>query len=805
MAEETKKPEQPTGMIPMLRGAMKEVTDPFVNLVKAPRALWGVNVVNLIEGLVYFGVLTVLGKYLSENVGLSDLHAGWVMSFMTGGITLAMLILGGTADKIGVRKALLISLAFLVAGRALLALSSTLPGGGFITPMFFTVVGGLLMIIVGYGMFQPASYAGVKQFTDEKTKAIGYAMLYGLMNLGSFFSGLISPPVREAGGIGAVFSLYTVFVLIALAALFFILTKKTVVRDTLTVVDASPTPQPETGADKRRSSGKVLTPRFVIFSQIAVIGLIGLIAVNALRTKPPVEEAMERVNLLLKDAATVAAGDITSGVESRLETLRKAGASLQGIDSSIGPGIEARGGTVETEVYSLLRRFLSAEAGMLHAVSESPTGLEQGLKNDDKTASFVRDRIRELGVAQMAAAYQLVSPVTDDVLQQLQRRNKLPSDPGPVPLSPEFKKVMTEWFALPAPAMLLGLAGYTEALADQLMNETQGQLGVLKQFLLADAMVLREASVSLEARPDGPALHKMVLERLLDQARFYLADVSSLYAPPAEGQEAQAATGAALVQARSLMLAGVTEKWSDEAKDAVHLPTDKRFTDWGIKYGGFLVLLVVFGFLAVRTLIKQKPDHPFNDGPFVFFIFILIPVQTLFAHNWLTLPYYIDRAFGGTWVGEHFEFFSNLNPILIFILSPVVAALTVKSNVYRMMIIGTAVMASPTFLLALGPSPALLLVYTLVMSIGEAMWQPRFLQWVAEVAPEGKTGMYMGIAQFPWFMTKVITGAYSGYFLSQYCPMVGPQNTEWMWLVYGAIAMVTPISLVLARKWANKT
>ena len=58
------------------------------------------------------------------------------------------------------------------------------------------------------------------------------------------------------------------------------------------------------------------------------------------------------------------------------------------------------------------------------------------------------------------------------------------------------------------------------------------------------------------------------------------------------------------------------------------------------------------------------------------------------AHNWLTLPQYVDRALGQ--VGhDRMEFFVNLNPILIFVLTPMVAAFTRKANVYRMMILGT--------------------------------------------------------------------------------------------------------------------
>lgn len=124
-----------------------------------------------------------------------------------------------------------------------------------------------------------------------------------------------------------------------------------------------------------------------------------------------------------------------------------------------------------------------------------------------------------------------------------------------------------------------------------------------------------------------------------------------------------------------------------------------------------------------------------------------------------------------------------------------------------MMIVGTLVMASPTFLLALGPNIYTLFGYLIIMTIGEAMWSPRFLQWVAEIAPKGMTGIYMGIGQFPWFLTKIITSLYSGWFLMRYCPEGVPpseMHTETLWFIYGLIAIATPIALLLARSWMLK-
>ena len=67
-------------------------------------------------------------------------------------------------------------------------------------------------------------------------------------------------------------------------------------------------------------------------------------------------------------------------------------------------------------------------------------------------------------------------------------------------------------------------------------------------------------------------------------------------------------------------------------------------------------------------------EHPMADLRFAFFIFVLMPVQTLFAHNYLTMPLYVKRGYEGTWLGDNFEVAVNFNPLLIFILVPIVAA-----------------------------------------------------------------------------------------------------------------------------------
>lgn len=493
------------------RRAVSSLAESARQAARCPRALWGVHLSYLVEGIVYFGLLTVLGKFCAENIGLSDLHAGWIYSGVTGGITLAMLLLGGVCDAMGLRRGLVLSLALMAAGYGVIAMAGAFPRGlGLGSTPFVVLLAGLFVVVVGFGIYKPAVYAGVKRYARPEDAAMAYAVVYGMVNLGSFLTGVISPLVRQRFAAAA----------------------------------------PPNG----------LTAVFWAYCALAVGAIILTLVLMTGRA----------------DRAAAAEGQEAASAGSAVDPDR------------LPP---ARPNNTATIVWSLLA--LLAAAAFFAGVRAAP--------------------------------------------------------------------------ALGAAGLCLGLAGW--------------------------------------------------------------------------------------------------------------------------------------------AYLKRRPDHPFRDGRFVAFIFILIPVQTLLAHQWLTVPYYCDRAFHGTDVSRYFEFFSNLNPLVIFVVAPVVAALTARTGVYKMMIVGTLVMALPSFLLGVGPNTPLFLAYVLLMSIGEAIWQPRFLQWVAEIAPPGKAGLYMGIGQFPWFLTKLVTGLYSGYFIEHYCPRpeLGlPMRTGEMWVIYGLIAIVSPVALVAGRRWMGR-
>lgn len=445
---------------------LREIVQPFVDLVHAPRALWALNLSYFVEGFVYFGCLMYLAMYFNQYGAMNDRSAGYMVGVLTSGITFAMLFFGSRADHWGLRPTLLVCLLLMLVGRVALALLPRLglAGGGLTSPFGLASMGALLFIVVGFGMYQPAIYAGVRQVTTPATSSMAFAMLYALSNLGGWLPSFLSP-VRERWGISGAMGVFAGASLAGMAALFLLLDRRT------------------------------------------------------------------------HDRAVAAA--------------------------------------------------------------------------------------------------------------------KAAAEPGPA---------------------------------------TGAEAGEVPK--------------------------------------------------PASG--------------------GGIGRWLRE--------------------------------------------HPLADAKFATFIFCLIPVQTLFAYNWFILPQYVDRAYAGSWVGQRFEAATQASSLLVFVLCPLVAAFSTRLKVYTMMLAGTTVMALAPFLLAFGPSPAGLLGYVLVLSVGEAMWQPRFLQFAAEIAPEGRTGAYMGVAQLPWFLTKLLVPLYSGAALVRWCPMPGQGGlrTGTMWLVFGLLAAVSPLFLLVSRGWLGR-
>jgi proton-dependent oligopeptide transporter, POT family len=182
-------------MMNILRLAINKVLKPFSDLAEAPRAIWYVIGAFALDSIAYFGLLTLMTTYLSQDLGWGDKYAGITVSIFTMSVTLAMLGIGSVAESFGLRRAILAALVVAVLGRMIYCLAPSAPGAWSTIAM---VAFGLLLAAFSGGILQPVCYSGVRQFTDDKTSSMGYAMIYAFMNLGIVVAGEVSAYFRPA-------------------------------------------------------------------------------------------------------------------------------------------------------------------------------------------------------------------------------------------------------------------------------------------------------------------------------------------------------------------------------------------------------------------------------------------------------------------------------------------------------------------------------------------------------------------------------------------------------------------------------
>ena len=214
--------------------------------------------------------------------------------------------------------------------------------------------------------------------------------------------------------------------------------------------------------------------------------------------------------------------------------------------------------------------------------------------------------------------------------------------------------------------------------------------------------------------------------------------------------------------------------------------------------GGFQWL--VFRQSGYRQVESERRSATLWNKRFLVFIWLLVPIRSLVAHfTTYTLPTAVSRTY--PWFEGRLEYCFSLNNFLLFVGTPLLTYLTLRVEVVRLMIVGSLVSALSLVFLMLQPETHWLMAYVVVFSLGEAVWQSRLFEYVAQQAPPGRVGAAMSFANFPWFVAKTAAGTYSGWMLQRFIPAQGPQRPELLWGSYLVAALLTPLSLLLLRRW----
>ncbi len=225
-------------------------------------------------------------------------------------------------------------------------------------------------------------------------------------------------------------------------------------------------------------------------------------------------------------------------------------------------------------------------------------------------------------------------------------------------------------------------------------------------------------------------------------------------------------------------------------------------------------------------IFREVYKHP-TFIRFMVFLTLVVGVRLIFYHMYYTFPKYGLRELGdGAPIGR---LFGMLNPVLIVILVPIVGALSQKISAYKMITVGSVISGLSVFFMAMPPqwfagiadgwlghlvantwlgvqgpvNPlyASIALSVIVLSLGEALWSPRLYEYTAAIAPKGQEASYMAFSILPFFVAQFFVGSMSGFMLQRYCPAEGPRDSQMLWLLIGCMAMLTPVGLVIFKKY----
>ena len=159
-----------------------------------PRTFWTANIVELFERSAHYAVFIAITLYLSRIVGFNDIWAAWIGGVFSAGLYFLPPFTGAFADSIGFRKAVILAFSLLTFGYFTL---------GFL-PYKPTVLPALVILMFGGSFIKSIITGTVAKTTNEETRAKGFSIFYGMVNVGAFLGKTFAFPLRLQWGLESI-------------------------------------------------------------------------------------------------------------------------------------------------------------------------------------------------------------------------------------------------------------------------------------------------------------------------------------------------------------------------------------------------------------------------------------------------------------------------------------------------------------------------------------------------------------------------------------------------------------------------
>lgn len=181
---------------------------------------------------------------------------------------------------------------------------------------------------------------------------------------------------------------------------------------------------------------------------------------------------------------------------------------------------------------------------------------------------------------------------------------------------------------------------------------------------------------------------------------------------------------------------------------------------------------------------------------------LLIGIKMVFAHVSATMPKYLIREFGDD---APFGLIFSINPLLIIFLVPTVGIFTKNIKSFPMILYGSFLAAASPLCICIQQSYSMVVLFSVVLSIGEAVYSPRTYEYSMLMSPRGKEGLYTSLAAAPLFSANLFSGIISGWLLQAYMPVDGSvQHGKMIWAIIGCISLTSPILMFIFRNFLKE-
>ena len=165
----------------------RPLKDDLRDLVKSPRELWLILMTKFLEYVGIFSLLYVLTLWLSKDLGMNDIQAGYWAGLFSLLCSIFAFFIGFIADSIGFRIALISAFALSVVGRGAMSVAR---GPGL-------ALTGLMVLAVGVAAGTPSMNAALRRYSNARTRSFAFSLYYLSFNIGGAVAGFLVDWARE--------------------------------------------------------------------------------------------------------------------------------------------------------------------------------------------------------------------------------------------------------------------------------------------------------------------------------------------------------------------------------------------------------------------------------------------------------------------------------------------------------------------------------------------------------------------------------------------------------------------------------